>query len=90
VSRIVAARVTGEGRLDGTSLAGKVVGGVLRRSAAAGIPVLVLAGTVEAGVALPSGVEVCVDRTRRFGTERSWRHTAGCVRLAVIERLGCR
>jgi glycerate kinase len=79
--------VTGEGRLDGTSLAGKVVGGVLRRSAAAAVPVLVLAGTVDAEVVLPSGVAV-VDLTRTFGPERSWRDLPGCVREAVTERLG--
>ncbi len=79
--------VTGEGRLDVTSLAGKVVGGVLRRAAAARIPVLVLAGTVDDGLVLPSGVGV-VDLTRRFGSKRSWRDPCGCVRAAVTEYLG--
>jgi glycerate kinase len=40
--------VTGEGRLDVTSLAGKVVGGVVALARTAGVPVLVVAGAVEA------------------------------------------
>lgn len=40
--------VTGEGRLDGASFEGKVVGAVLDRASAAGVPVsVVLAGSVE-------------------------------------------
>jgi glycerate kinase len=78
--------VTGEGRLDETSRAGKVVGGVLRRAAAAGIPVLVIAGSVEDDLAVPSGVTV-VDLTRRFGGDRSWPDPRGCIRDAVAEKL---
>nr|WP_157467611.1 glycerate kinase [Frankia sp. QA3] len=40
--------VTGEGRFDRTSLAGKVVGGVLGLARAAGVPVLVAAGQLDA------------------------------------------
>ncbi len=43
--------VTGEGRLDLTSWSGKVVGGVTALAAAAGAPVLVVAGSVAPGVA---------------------------------------
>jgi glycerate kinase len=78
--------VTGEGRLDETSRAGKVVGGVLRRAVAAGVPVLVLAGSVQDDLAVPSGVTV-VDLTRRFGGERSWRDPRGCIRDATAEKL---
>jgi glycerate kinase len=81
--------VTGEGRLDATSLAGKVVGGVLRRAAAMRVPVLVVAGTVEGGLPLPSGVAV-VDLTERFGGDRSWGDPCGCVRAAVTEYLSSR
>lgn len=38
--------ITGEGRLDGQSLHGKVVGALARMAADAGVPVLVLAGQV--------------------------------------------
>ncbi|MDP9183625.1 MAG: glycerate kinase, partial [Actinomycetota bacterium] len=41
--------ITGEGRLDGPSLAGKVVGGVARVAAESGVPVVVLAGEVRVG-----------------------------------------
>ncbi|HUY22880.1 MAG TPA: glycerate kinase [Acidimicrobiales bacterium] len=44
--------VTGEGRLDGSSWSGKVVGGVVRAAARVGVPVLVVAGAVG-----PGGVE---------------------------------
>ena len=52
--------VTGEGRLDRTSLAGKVVGEVLRAAATSRIPVLVVAGSVAPDVAgaLPGDVQV--------------------------------
>ncbi len=40
--------VTGEGAFDATSLLGKVVGSVLRDGAAAGVPVVVVAGEVAA------------------------------------------
>jgi glycerate kinase len=54
--RLSAARVglTGEGAWDAQSSMGKVTGEVVARSAAAGIPVLLLAGSVTGG--LPRGV----------------------------------
>jgi glycerate 2-kinase len=42
--------LTGEGRLDRTSLVGKVVGEVLREAASRGVPAGVAAGEVETGV----------------------------------------
>jgi glycerate kinase len=53
--------VTGEGRLDRTSLVGKVVGGVLDAAASAGVPAAVIAGEVAEGLQL-RGVHV-VDLT---------------------------
>ena len=38
--------ITGEGRVDSQSLDGKVVSGVAKRAGDAGVPVLVLAGSV--------------------------------------------
>ncbi len=51
--------VTGEGRLDGTSLSGKVVSGVAAAAAAEGLPCLVLAGQVALGrrEAAAAGIE---------------------------------
>jgi glycerate kinase len=63
--------LTGEGRLDGTSLSGKVVGGVIAAAAEAEIPVAVLCG--ERTIPLES-VEVA-SLVERFGPERAMRDT---------------
>jgi glycerate kinase len=47
--------LTGEGRLDATSFAGKVVGHVLDEARALGVPVGIVAGDAERGVA-PEGI----------------------------------
>ncbi len=77
--------VTGEGRLDASSWSGKVVGGVRRLADRAGIPVLVVAGTVGPGGAV-DGLMV-VDLTARFGSDRALADPAGCVAEAVGEAL---
>lgn len=76
--------VTGEGRLDATSYAGKVVGGVLRQAEEQGVPVLVVAGAVDPEVA---GRSRAVSLSERFGLEASMGDAAGCVRAAVAEVL---
>ena len=48
--------LTGEGRVDATSFAGKVVGHVLGEARALGVPVAIVAGDAERG-ALPKNVE---------------------------------
>jgi len=56
--------VTGEGRLDGTSLHGKVVGAVAARSVDAGRTVLVVCGVRDPGVNVPGAdVVSLVERT---------------------------
>ncbi|MGZ4461489.1 MAG: glycerate kinase family protein [Gaiellaceae bacterium] len=72
--------ITGEGRLDRTSFEGKVVGGVLARAEAAGRPVLVIAGDVEAGVR--ERVQ-SVSLRERFGERRAWTETACCIEEAA-------
>ncbi len=62
--------VTGEGRLDQTSLTGKVVGGVIRLARRHGVPVLVVVGQADDDVAVGGSVTI-VDLTARFGTDRS-------------------
>lgn len=42
--------ITGEGRLDSQTAAGKVISGVLKRSKPAGIPVIALAGSIEGDI----------------------------------------
>jgi glycerate kinase len=76
--------LTGEGQLDETSLAGKVVGGVIGLAAAAGVPVVVVAGRVKAGVEVPVTVVSLVDR---FGPARAVSHPAECIEEAVAEVL---
>jgi len=77
--------VTGEGRLDASSWSGKVVGGVRTRARSAGVPLLVVAGTVGAG-GPQSGLEV-VDLTDRFGPAPAMADPAACVREVVREAL---
>ena len=79
--------VTGEGRLDVTSLAGKVVGEVLSASEQAGIPCTVIAGQVAAdiGAALPRGVELVSLVDRATSPEGAMRRAAALVEEAAAE-----
>lgn len=43
--------ITGEGRFDATSRAGKVVGGVAERASVAGVPVVIVAGQIDEATA---------------------------------------
>ena len=63
--------ITGEGRFDATSRAGKVVGHVLRRARAVGTPVAIVAGAAdpEALAALPADVR-CVTLVSLAGAAR--------------------
>jgi glycerate 2-kinase len=74
--------VTGEGYLDGHSLAGKVVGGVARLAGLAAVPLLVLAGDGDPAVPMPY-----VSLVERFGEERSWSSPVDCIAEVVAERL---
>jgi glycerate kinase len=81
--------ITGEGALDATSFAGKVVGGVLADAAALGVPSVAIVGraTNQAiDVARGYGAEV-VSLTDRFGEERALQDTVGCLEEAVIQAL---
>lgn len=75
--------ITGEGMVDPPSLRGKVVGGVLRLAAAAGVPVLVLAGAVARGMPAVHGATVR-SLSAEVGARRSWQDTA-----AVLAELTC-
>jgi len=70
--------VTGEGCLDSTSLAGKVVSGVLSRLAGrapalvvVGVSRSLLAADLAAATAVPEHLVEVVDLTERFGAERA-------------------
>ena len=76
--------VTGEGFLDDQSFRGKVVGGVVGLAAAAGVPVLVVAGQVFTEV--PGGATV-VSLVDRFGETRARAETLECIRDVVAQHL---
>lgn len=76
--------VTGEGFVDAASYQGKVVGGIVDAATAAGIPVLVVAGAVYDGVADRADT---VSLTERFGEDRSFTDTLGCITEVVAARL---
>jgi glycerate kinase len=72
--------ITGEGRLDETSFAGKVVGGVVARAARTATPAAAVAGQIDAAVAnrLPA-----VSLLEEFGSARAWSETARCISEAT-------
>jgi glycerate kinase len=78
-----------EGRLDGSSWDGKVVGELARLSRQAAVPMAVVAGSVGPGGrqgASAAGVSV-VDLTARFGRERALADAAGCLAEATAALL---
>jgi glycerate kinase len=78
--------VTAEGRLDEQSFEGKVVGGVAREAAAAGVPVLVVTGELAPGTAVPGHVEVrCLSEL--YGREASLGHPLDLVEKEVAAAL---
>jgi glycerate kinase len=72
--------VTGEGGLDAESFNGKVVGGVVEIATRHGVPVLVVAGAVDAAVA---GRVPSIALREEFGEEASWQDPLGCVARAT-------
>jgi glycerate kinase len=76
--------ITGEGFVDAQSFDGKVVGGVAERAAAAGIPILVVAGEVYDGV--DRRVEA-ISLVERFGGDRARSDPTSCVERVVREHL---
>lgn len=78
--------LTGEGRLDAPSFFGKVVGGVVRRTAGRA-PVLCVAGAVEASAVESGPALEVVDLSARFGEALARSSVAELVELVVAERL---
>ncbi|RMH75295.1 MAG: glycerate kinase [Actinomyces sp.] len=78
--------LTGEGRLDATSFAGKVVGGVVSLAAGAGVPVAAVVGETDPdwrrAPGAPRGLTV-VELVERWGPERARTATAGCLAEAA-------
>ena len=76
--------VTGEGALDDTSFAGKVVGGVLEHARAYDVDVFAVVGIAAENVA---GRIPQLSLVARFGPERALGDTASCIAQLVEERL---
>ena len=76
--------VTGEGLLDDTSFAGKVVGGVVERASRAGVPALAVVG--DARIVPPPELSAVV-LVERFGRRRSWQEPLECIAEATTELL---
>ena len=72
--------ITGEGRLDQTSFEGKVVGGVSAYALATGVPILAVAGQVEAEV---KGRINNISLTEEFDEHLSMNETTQCIKKAV-------
>ena len=79
--------ITAEGFLDEQSFEGKVVGGVAAYAAAAGVPVVAIAGEVFDGVEdrIPT-----VSLVERFGEARARTETLACIEAATAEVLADR
>jgi len=76
--------ITGEGFLDEQSFDGKVVGGVVERAAAVGVPVLVIAGEVYDDAA--DRVDA-VSLVERYGETRAKGDPLACIEEVVNARL---
>ena len=76
--------ITGEGRLDHTSFAGKVVGSLATRCQERSIPLLIIAGQVAPELNVPWGT--VVDLTATFGAEQSLHDTTLCIQQAIHNR----
>jgi glycerate kinase len=77
--------VTGEGRLDATSVTGKVVGRALERATAAGVESLVVAGEVAA----ENGIDA-ISLVERYGPDKALGDTAECLAEVVANALATR
>jgi glycerate kinase len=78
---------TGEGRLDASSLAGKVVGGVLEWAQELGVPAAVIAGQVadEARAAIGDRAQIYALTDRAFDKNDAYERAALLVEEAAIE-----
>jgi glycerate 2-kinase len=72
--------VTGEGEVDATSFAGKVVGGVQRHARRAHVPFVIVAGQIAPGTSLD---DEAISLVERYGTRKAFDDTAACLRDAV-------
>ncbi len=74
--------ITGEGKLDATSFKGKVVGSIIQMAHDIGVPVAVIAGSVEAELMEAGHVRI-VSLVDQFGRNASFTDTISCIEKAV-------
>jgi glycerate kinase len=80
--------VTGEGRLDETSFAGKVVGGVAALAADAGVPVAAIVGSADPdAVAAHASELTVVSLSERFGDASARHEPKRCIEAAAHDLL---
>ena len=77
--------ITGEGRLDGTSFDGKVVGGVASLAADAGLPCAAIVGSVESGLDRAAATRLVrvESLSDRFGESLAFAEPKRCVEEAA-------
>ena len=82
--------ITGEGRLDAQSIRGKVVAGVARACARAGVPCVAITGALDLGAPEPPGLAAVVPTAvdPDLGLTHSLEHAEELYRLAVRRALG--
>jgi glycerate kinase len=78
--------LTGEGRFDASTLAGKAPAGVLALARKAGVRAVVVAGARDPATVPPPDVTV-ISLAERFGAERALRDTLACVSEVVSDLL---
>ncbi|MGW0158281.1 glycerate kinase [Mycobacterium sp. NPDC003323] len=80
--------VTGEGRFDGTSWTGKLVGHLLGTAERAGVPAMVIAGQVVAGAGVPtlSLSDLAGSADAAMADPRRWLHAAGSAAARGLDR----
>jgi glycerate kinase len=72
--------ITGEGRFDATSLAGKATGALIELCSSQHVPVAVVAGQLAAGLEIACPV---ADLTRRYGAAAARSATTDCIERAT-------
>jgi glycerate 2-kinase len=82
--------VTGEGSLDDTSFAGKVVGGVTAIAAEAGLPVLAIVGSADARTAAAHPELHLVSLVEMFDTDAAFAEPKRCIEEAMTTWLSAR
>jgi len=82
--------ITGEGRLDATSFAGKVVGGVAAIAEELGVPTIAVVGSADVAAHSRHELVDVVSLEERFGIERAIDEPKRCIEVATHDWLAAR